>query len=179
MDIDKTTYEDLSVFGHEEGFSIFHKLNFTRTRIGRSWLQEYFHHPFSELDRILETQKILALILKRHQQWPVSITNGTIMVMEKFYETPIDEIPDAASPTNAMAYKLFHSVDYSLVRYSLGHFADFIRGMQQLVQLLDHDPCPSLLQTELLKIVELLEHEEIQSLAKTKSGTKFSTPSNH
>ncbi len=34
MELDITTYNDLSIFQHEEEFSIFHKLNFTRTTEG-------------------------------------------------------------------------------------------------------------------------------------------------
>jgi hypothetical protein len=38
MEVDVTTYNDLSVFHSEEEFSIFHKLNFTRTEEGKDWL---------------------------------------------------------------------------------------------------------------------------------------------
>ena len=37
MQLDATTYNDLSIFHHEEEFSIFHKLNFTQTVQGRDW----------------------------------------------------------------------------------------------------------------------------------------------
>ena len=39
METDKTTLNDLAVFHHEEEFSIFHKLNFTRTVGGREKLK--------------------------------------------------------------------------------------------------------------------------------------------
>jgi hypothetical protein len=43
------------------------------------------------------------------------------MVIERFYETALDEIPGNPNILNATAYKLFHGPDYSLLRYSLGH----------------------------------------------------------
>src|SRR4030081_2050376 len=109
MEIDKITYEDLSLFSHEEEFSIFHKLDFTRTTGGKDLLFEYFNRPFSTLDSILGTQQVLALILEKIEQWPTSISNGTIMVMERFYETPVDDIPQAHTLPAAWSYKIFHA----------------------------------------------------------------------
>src|ERR1700748_2467011 len=73
MEIDKITYEDLSLFSHEEEYSIFHKLDFTRTTGGKDLLLEYFNTPFSRLEPILGTQQVLALILGKIDQWPSSI----------------------------------------------------------------------------------------------------------
>src|SRR5580704_7000927 len=123
MEVDKTTYEDLSVFNKEEEFSVFNKLDFTRTLSGRNRLHHYFTQPFSDLDRILPIQRILALFIANNQSWPLSVTNGTIMVIEKFYETALDEIPDNHL-TGAWIYKIFHAPSLSMVTYSLEHFAD-------------------------------------------------------
>src|SRR5580698_6220367 len=105
MQIDKTPYDDLSVFTREEESSIFQKLNFTRTRGGKDWLLEYFNNPFSNLKLINETQKIITLIIEHEADWPLTISNGTLMVMEKFYETAIDEMPGDRNLLNATAYK--------------------------------------------------------------------------
>ena len=42
MQIDITSYNDLSIFHTEEEFSVFHKLNFTRTAAGKEWLVSIF-----------------------------------------------------------------------------------------------------------------------------------------
>lgn len=174
MQIDKTTYDDLSIFSREEEFSIFHKLNFTRTRGGRDWLYEYFSNPFTELKTIRETQQILALIIKHEEQWPVAVSNGTLMVMEKFYETSIDEIPGNSNLVNATAFKVFHGPDYSMTRYSVGHFADFIRGMTSLINWMTREDCPPLLVSLLERAKILMNHEVILSLGATKPGARFS-----
>ena len=49
MEIDKTTFSDISVFHQEEEFSIFHKLNFTRTIGGKEWLKRFFTQPHNDL----------------------------------------------------------------------------------------------------------------------------------
>ena len=176
MQIDKTTYDDLSLFSREEEYSIFHKINFTRTRIGRDWLLEYFNKPFSDLKPINETQQILSLILKHENNWPDKISNGTIMVMERFYETSLNDIPSDYNLINATIFQILHSPDYSIIRYSVEHFADFIKGMNIIIDLLDKEDCPELLQSLLNRAKFLLSHETAQSLGAKKQGTKFLSP---
>src|SRR5690348_4659814 len=119
MEIDITTYNDLSLFHQEEEFSVFHRLNFTRTLAGKEWLLRFFNHPFSDIRKIEETQDVVRLILGSVNSWPSGITNGTIMVMERLYESSIDTIPGSAGALNAFSYQLFHAPDFSLVRYSV------------------------------------------------------------
>ena len=49
MELDNTTYNDLSIFQHEEEFSIFHKLELHPHLEGREWLLKFFSNPFSDL----------------------------------------------------------------------------------------------------------------------------------
>ena len=128
MEIDKTTFNDLSIFNHEEEYSIFKKLDFTRTIRGREWLVKFFSEPFNDINRITDTQETLKRIIEKQEDWPLTISNGTIMVIEKFYESTMDTIPDAPNLLNAYTYKLLHNPDFSMVRYSVGHFADFVSG---------------------------------------------------
>lgn len=173
MDIDKTTFNDLSIFAHEEEYSIFHKLNFTRTSIGKDWLIKFFSEPFNDIKRITETHQILTRILEKEADWPVAISNGTVMVMEKFYESSVDTIPDAANIMNAFSYKLLHSPDYSLIRYSIGHFADFIRGCSDLVTIFDNNETPYSLRMYIQRAKDLMKDSIIQKLVATEKGTKF------
>lgn len=45
MEIDKTTLNDLSIFNNEEEFSVFNKLNFTRTSQGKEQLKRILPLP--------------------------------------------------------------------------------------------------------------------------------------
>jgi DNA mismatch repair protein MutS len=164
MVIDQTTYNDLSVFHTEEEFSVFHKLNFTQTQEGRDWLYKYFSNPFSDRRQILETQEILRNIIKEKQHWPSSISNGTVMVMEKFYDNNIDSMPERANVLNALTYKVFHGPDFALVRYSLTHFADFFRGIHQLNAILNHESAPLLVRSLLQRASDLMNKPVIQEL---------------
>jgi DNA mismatch repair protein MutS len=172
MELDITTYNDLSIFQHEEEFSIFHKLNFARTTEGREWLLKFFHNPFSDLRQIKETQQIIRTIYNNINDWPLTITNGTVMVIERFYDSNIDYMP-GANLLNALTYKVLHAADFSLVRYSLSHFADFVRGMHQLIGLFENNDAPVLIRSYLHRAKDLLNKKEIQDLRKLPAGTKF------
>jgi DNA mismatch repair protein MutS len=173
MELDNTTYNDLSVFQHEEEFSIFHRLCFTRTSQGRDWLLKFFSNPFSDLRPILDTQHVLRSIITNIDQWPNEISNGTLMVIEKFYDSNLDAIPNT-NAVNAFTYKVFNGADFSLVRYSISHFSDFLKGMHQLVQLLDKDEAPLMIRTFLRRAADLMNKPTLIELRQRERGKEFS-----
>jgi DNA mismatch repair protein MutS len=87
--------------------------------------------------------------------------------MEKFYETQIDDIPQQRVFPYPIFFKLFHGPDYSLIKYSVGHFGDFVRGMDQLVKLLDQEECPDRLASLMQRVARLVDPEPIRSLIAT------------
>lgn len=174
MEIDNTSYNDLNIFHHDEEYSVFNKLNFTRTVDGRAWLEKFFSNPFSDQKQISETQEILQSILRNIDTWPVSISNGTMMVIEKFYDSQIDTIPSSPHLLNALSYKLFHTADFSLVRYSLSHFADFFRGMNQIIDIFDREGSPALLRSFLTRARDLMNKPVINELSQRETLKEFS-----
>src|SRR5215203_1999401 len=113
MQIDKTSFNDISIFHLEEEFSIFHKLNFTRTVGGKEWLKKFFNEPFSDTGRIRGTQNIIKTLLQHVDQWPTDITNGTVLVMDKFLDYPLDAIRENSNSFSSVIYKWLHGEDYS------------------------------------------------------------------
>ncbi|MCU0379926.1 MAG: DNA mismatch repair protein MutS [Chitinophagaceae bacterium] len=174
MQIDKTSYYDLAIFQQEEEFSVFHKLDFTRTAAGKDWLMKYFREPFSTLPEIEDTQQILRRILPHVDSWPQAISNGTLLVMEKFLDYNLDPLPESADNMNSYLYRLLHSPDFSLARYSLNHFAEFVKGMQSLVKLLDDPQAPARLQTLLSQARMLLQHRQLDELGTRPEKKSFS-----
>jgi DNA mismatch repair protein MutS len=168
MQIDNITFNDLSIFHPEEDSSIFDKLNFTQTFGGKQWLAKFFAEPLNDIKKITAIQQIVQSIYANESSWPATITNGTIMVMEKFYESPVDTIPGSANMINGINYKILHAPDYSLVRYTSIHFADFVKGFQQLIAIFDNDQSPELLRSYIQRAAYLLNHETIEKLAATK-----------
>ncbi|MEN9685185.1 MAG: hypothetical protein RLZZ28_971, partial [Bacteroidota bacterium] len=86
MQVDKTTLADLSIFHSEEEQSVFHYLNHTQTNGGREFLRHMLGHPLESVSAILDTQQSIRQLMAIVPEWPNTVTNGTIMVMERFYE---------------------------------------------------------------------------------------------
>jgi DNA mismatch repair protein MutS len=162
METDKTTLNDLSIFNHEDEFSVFNKLNLTRTTGGREKLRYIFNHSLSDIESIKNVQKTLQIILEKRDQWPLYISNGTVRMIYKFYEASIDEPPSRPSPVSAKIYKLFHGPDFSLIKYSMGHAFDFIKGMQRIISGFLNDDTPLNLKKALQKADVLIERHQFQ-----------------
>jgi DNA mismatch repair protein MutS len=178
MKIDNTSFNDISIFHQEEEFSIFHKLNFTRTVGGKDWLRKFFTEPHSDLKKIIGIQKIIRTLLEHVNDWPSDISNGTMLVMDRFMDYALDPISERSGSFNNILYKWLHSEDYSMVKYSVPHFADFFRGLNGIAALLDDLDLPSNIRIYIDRINQIIKHEPLQLLSQTKRGQKFSIRQN-
>lgn len=174
MQIDKISFSDISIFHHEEEFSIFHKLNFTRTTGGKEWLRKFFSEPHNDVTKIIGTQKIIRTFMEHVKDWPTSITNGTVLMMDKFMDYTLDPISESANTLNNVFYKWLHSEDYAMVKYSMIHFSDFYRGIKNIAELLDGLELPPSIQFYTDRISKILKEPPLQKLAETKPGQKIS-----
>jgi DNA mismatch repair ATPase MutS len=161
METDNTTLNDLSVFQHDEEFSIFHKLNFTRTVGGREKLRTIFHKSLPDVTAIKNIQKTLQIFQDKKDEWPLRISNGSILMIHKFYESTIDQIPPRPTASLAYFYKIFHGPDYSLVKYSTGHAFDFLKGMKKIISIFLREDTPQNLQKILEKAAVLMEKYQL------------------
>ncbi len=178
MQIDKITFNDISVFHQEEEFSIFHKLNFTRTIGGKEWLRRFFNEPHHDLKRIIGTQNIIKALITHIEDWPAEITNGTVIVIDKFFDYGLDPVPSKPTSLNSMAYKVLHGHDYSMVKYSIKHLADFYRGIAKLIRLFDGVELPANLQFYIDRMKKILDQPALQRLASRETGKTFSVTEN-
>ncbi len=178
MQIDKTSFSDISIFHSEEEFSIFHKLNFTRTVGGREWLRKFFSEPHDNLEKILGTQKVIRTFMEHVKDWPTDISNGTMLVMDKFMDYALDPISEAPASFNNMLYKWLHSEDYAMAKYSITHFADFYRGIKKIAELLEDLDLPANIRLYIDRINGLLKETPLQKLAESEPDQNFSTRQN-
>ncbi len=171
METDKTTLNDLSIFNHEEEFSIFHKLNFTKTVGGREKLKYIFNNSLPDVAAIQNVQKTLQLFIDKKEKWPAYISNGSVLMIHKFYESIIDQIPERPTVSSAYLYKLFHAPDFSLVKYSTGHAFDFLKGMKNIIDNFLNDDAPPNLKVMLSKAHLWIEKQQLNIIhKKDKSG---------
>lgn len=178
MQIDSISFNDISIFHHEEEFSVFHKLNFTKTDAGKAWLKVLFTEPHSDLNKIIGTQKIIRTLMEHVHQWSSDISNGTMLVMDKFLDYSLDSLSESPGSFSSVFYKWLHSGEYSMIRFSMTHFADFFRGIKNIVALLEGLDLPTTIKIYLDRIVKIFAHVPINELANTTRGDKFSTRQN-
>ncbi len=166
MDIDKTTLADLLMFNNGEDVSMFAKMDMCTTTHGSEQLRINFSTALQTRDEINAVQETLRLILKKEPQWPGQITNGTVMVVEKFYDTPISLIPAHPSAMEAYSYKLLHGPDFALVIYSAKHCFDFIKGFQNLVRLFSGESLPAPLEMVISAIGKTIDKKQFSIVEK-------------
>ena len=169
MDIDKTTLADLLMFNSGEDISVFGKLDLCSTAHGSEQLKINFSTALKTAEQIVAVQQTLQLIIKKQQQWPTQITNGTVMVVEKFFDSQISPIPAHPSAVETYSYKLLHGPDFALVTYSAKHCTDFIKGFQQLLQLFSGEHLPAPLQKVLTAIERIITKDQFSIVEKYKN----------
>jgi DNA mismatch repair protein MutS len=174
MLIDKTTLYDLSIFDYKEEQSLLHHLNFCKTNHGKIWLEHYLKTTLSSVREITERQQLLQQIISVHAQWPETISNGSVLMIEKFYESQIDNIPSNANLVNANIYKVLYAPDFSLLRYSVTHFVNFIQGISTIYNLLNKETNTAGIEVLLHRIKILLSKPVAQEIVNYKQSKKIS-----
>ena len=86
MKADNTTLIDLSIFHPDAEQSVFQRLNYTQTNEGRDYLRMLLSKPLNSVAAIVDTQVTLQNLTSVLNKWPKQISNGTIMVLEKFFQ---------------------------------------------------------------------------------------------
>lgn len=170
METDKTTLADLGIFEREDELSVFNKINFTLTTRGKEQLHKNLTVPLGDITAIKNVQQTIMLIKKNKHQWPMVISNGTIMVVDRFYDTSFDPIPAKPGALSAFSYKLLHSHDFALLKYSVKHCFDFIKGMQHAVQVFSTDETPVPLKKTLDDAGRMLDKQQLNIIKETKNA---------
>lgn len=174
MEIDKTTLADLLMFNSGEDVSVFNKLDQCSTTHGSEQLRINFATALKTQEEIVAIQQTLQLILKKQAAWPTQISNGTVMVVEKFFDSPISLIPVNPSAMETYSYKLLHGPDFALVTYSAKHCFDFIKGFKILLKLFSAENIPAPLQKVLTSIERIISKEQFAVIEKYKSSDELS-----
>lgn len=156
MRVDKTTLYDLSIFHKEEEYSLFHIIDHTQTNAGRAVLLKNLNSPFSNLKDIQEVQEILAIIGKKIDMWPNRITNGTLLVIDKFLDDNPDTMPEHASLFQAMVYKWLHPADHSMLQFSVKQLFELIKGYEEIHAFFRDEKRPSKLANVLMQTEDIL-----------------------
>lgn len=141
---DSTTLKDLS-FLHTGGESVFTLIDFTTTQMGRDALRKHIQHPPSHYSGLVTLQDSVKYLAAHPQAWTSIITNGTLVMLEKFFESA-DSI---ATPPSGIGLlfgnfflRLFNRQEYFFTQFSTSHLSDFLKGCLELTKMLEDPALP-------------------------------------
>lgn len=165
MYLDKQTFEDLSIFNKEDEFSIFNKINFTKTVGGREFLKTVLSNPHDDIKAITEIQNVIKCIINKLDKFPKEISNGTIIMIERFFETNLSEIPSGNNFLQNSFYKTFLGTDYGIIKFSVSHFIDFFKGIKNLIELFDETQSPFFISQYIERAKDILQRKQLSDIS--------------
>ncbi len=134
MQIDKTTLEDIGIFSKDNQDSIINKLDCTKSKGGSIFLNELFSKPLDNIPSILDTQNTIRHLQGIIPSFPESITNGTIMVMQHYFDAVIP-FPSHPNWINCHYYRMASKPNFKHIQFFVEHFLGFASDMHRLMQL--------------------------------------------
>lgn len=173
---DNITFKDLSIFPSGGSSGVFGLVDHTTTGAGKDMLYAHVKKPPADYEALIKMQQAVRFMAEHADLWPTVITNGTLVMLEKFYESA-DQI--SAPPSGfAMVFgealhRFFNKDEYFFTQFSLSHISDFLKGCGELAQIADNYEVPELLKTELLAISNELEHPLTKDLIAVTKETPY------
>ena len=176
MQNDKTTLRDLSIFTSDGSEGVFGLIDRTCTTAGRDMLRKHIQQPPDTFEQLKEVQDAIKFWSNHADLWPQVILNGTIVMLEKYFESAdvASNPPDGFTLLlNAFFQKLLNKQEYFFIQFSLSHLSDFLKGCSKLAEIADVPGVPPLLQRELSMIKEELKHRLTHHIMGVSKQTKY------
>lgn len=177
MHTNKRTLKDLSFVGQTNEGNILHLIDRCSTYVGSKLLQQQLAKSPANYEQLLAQQAAVKFWQLHANKWPEYISNGTIVMVEKFYESADGYSGHAPSihPFGGKFFqKLFNRNEYHFTQFSLSHLSDFIKGCNAFVALLEAEVAlPELLKETLLQMQTALQQRLCKDIIALNQQTPF------
>ena len=165
MQVDKITLKDIGLFDNEESIGLISHLNFCKSNGGKMQLDHFLSSPLSSISSIEQRQNAIAYFITNiHFVEALKITNGTTLVIEKFFDTGFKRIPTQISLPAAYWYQFISASDYSLLRYSLEHIILFYENLNKWVSVFESINDNHIIEALVQKIKKYTSHPSLANL---------------
>lgn len=157
---DKITLKDLS-FYTSGGGGVFRLIDHVTTQQGRDALRKHVQQPPEDCVQLQELQDAVRYWSVNAGKWPAIISNGTLVMLEKFFESADTASAPPSGITmvlGAMWQKVINRNEYFFTSFSVSHLSDFLKGCLELTGLLAEEQLPPMLQRELGLMADELKH---------------------
>jgi DNA mismatch repair ATPase MutS len=165
MLVDKITLKDIGLFDTDESEGLISHLNFCKSNGGKEQLDQYLAHPLNSIEAIEKRQKAIVVFIKEidfvHE---MKITNGTTLVIEKFFGTAFKPIPTQISYPGAYWYQYINGADYALLKYSLEHLILFYENLNNWLLVFENKNENPIVATLVQNIKKLVQHPSLANL---------------
>lgn len=127
MQVDAITLKDIGLLDSDGQIGLASHLNFCKTNGGGFYFTQLLSNPLSNRVTIETRQEAIQICIK-HQVFFESLktTNGTALVIDKFFETGFKKTSPYPNWWETIWYQVFNKADYSLIKYSIEHINIFI-----------------------------------------------------
>ncbi len=176
MQNDKTTLKDLSIFTSDGSGGVFDLIDRVTTQYGRDVLRKHIHNPPGSLAQLSATQQAVRFWAANLHLWPSVISNGTLVMLDKFFESADNVTSPPTGITLIMSgyfQKIFNRNQYFFTQFSISHLSDFLKGCQQLAAIATNENTPELLKSELKSMKEELNHRLVPRVTSITKDAKF------
>ncbi len=176
MQNDKTTLKDLSIFPTDGSDGLFGLIDRTATQVGRDALRRHILKPPSSHEHLVDMQRTIQFWCTNLHRWPTVVLNGTIVMLDKFYESADTAHPPPTGIARLLMplmQKVFNKQEYFFTRFSLSHLSDFLKGCTQLAVIAEEDNVPPLLLRDLKAMQEELQHPLVEHLMSIHPRSSF------
>jgi DNA mismatch repair ATPase MutS len=174
MQQDTTTLKDLSIFG-TDGQDVFSLIDHTTTQAGKGMLRKLLKEPPKTYEELQRVQAVVRHMCG-HYLWSARITNGTLVMLEKYFETADGTTAQPSGFTlliSGALQKIFNRNEYFFTQFSLSHLSDFLQGCKELVKELEKEDVPDLLRQELQAMQTELQHPLVEELISINKNTPY------
>ena len=165
MLVDKITLKDIGLFDADESEGLISHLNFCKSNGGKEQLDQYLAHPLNTIDSIEKRQNAIAIFISEIGFInEMKITNGTTLVIEKFFGTAFKPIPTQISYPGAYWYQYINGADYALLKYSLEHLILFYENLNNWLLVFENKNENPIVATLVQNIKKLVQHPSLANL---------------
>ena len=167
MQVDSITLKDIGLLDSEAHTGLATHLNFCKTNGGSYYFTHLLSHPLSNKAAI-ETRQFAIQVFIQQQSFFESLktTNGTTLVIDKFFETAFKKTSAHPNTWETLWYRLFHKADFSLIKYSVEHLNTLIKDADQWLIAFEKDKKNPIIEQWYTAIEKIVSTDELLQVRK-------------
>jgi DNA mismatch repair ATPase MutS len=162
MQVDAITLTDIGLLDSDGHIGLATHLNFCKTNGGGFYFTQLLGDPLSNRLRIETRQEAIQIFIKQLDFFEsLKTTNGTTLVIEKFFETAFKTTSPYPNWWETIWYQVFNKADYSLIKYSVEHINIFVVDFDRWLKAFETERTNPIINKWYLEIDKILSVDSL------------------